>query len=166
MLKSIVWNGKACTTVQSSRSLYAWQTFLYFLSLDLERLQERNKPETVKASKNYWPNSHCNILSSTCKQGLIIDSQRAACTRSVILSGEVSSRTKWIYSSFHRRVISHFTSCYQTSNLNIIYRQLESASVPPWSREGSRRFVVPVPGEGPLPPPVSGERPTKAKPSH
>jgi len=29
----------------------------------------------------------------------------------------------------------------------------------PWSRERSRRFVVPVPGEGPLPPPVSGERP-------
>jgi len=29
----------------------------------------------------------------------------------------------------------------------------------PWSRERSRRFMVPVPGEGPLPPPVSGERP-------
>jgi len=29
----------------------------------------------------------------------------------------------------------------------------------PRSRERSRRFVVPVPREGPLPPPVSGERP-------
>lgn len=54
------------------------------------------------------------------------------------------------------------TAVYLQLPLHLTDAPLFSVSGPgaaPWSREGPRRFVVPVPGEGPLPPPVSGERP-------
>jgi len=42
---------------------------------------------------------------------------------------------------------------------DVLLFSVSRPGVAPWSWEGPWRFVVPVPGEGPLPPPVSGERP-------
>lgn len=162
--KFLTWNGNTCTTVHRQLPLHLTDVLLFSVS--------RPGAAVGKGEKNnYWPSCHCNILSST-----------------TLKQRRPSQRTPWfvcclgMYESHFQRcngpleknpmcstVVSISKSYCYASHWIVKYvmakdwKYLRRSSVPPWSWEGPRRFVVPVPGEGPLPPPVSGERPEKSQ---
>ena len=62
-LKSILWIGP--TTVHLQLPLHLTDLCLLSVSGTGAAVGNENKQPKVKASRNYWPSCHCNILSTT-----------------------------------------------------------------------------------------------------
>lgn len=150
MLKSILWNGP--TTVHLQLTLHLTDLCLLSVSgtgaaVGKETNNRKLKPAGIigQPATATFSAPHKQALDQGCLNLCCLAmSKNYSQWCSFRLDCQISVRTRdWNYFEIARKI-----------------------SVPPWSWEGPRRFMVPVPGEGPLPPPVSGERPAKAKQSH
>lgn len=147
IMKSIIWKGDTCTRVCLRLPLHLTDAPL--LSVSRPRTTTENRGEEkkkVKARENFWP--------KWLNRGCLCYQTASACENNVLMCSKEASL---YFTMWWTNILWHKTE-------NLIIGQ--KPSVPPWSWEGPGRFVVPVPGEGPLPPPVSGERPAKTKTSH